>query len=112
MRNALIPFMILSGCNSGPLPVVFPVVLPTVSPAVTADEQRRADIELIVKGQFPAILADIQSGGGPVLTTAFDAAGVPDQDRATRAFQLNNDIGLYADSPGALVTAIALYGAG
>jgi len=112
MRKALIPLIILAGCTSGPLPVVFPVVLPTVSPAITAEEQRRANVELIVKGQFPEILADIQSGGGPVLTSAFDAAGVPDEDRATRAFQLSNDIALYADGPGALVTAILLYGAG
>jgi len=63
-----------------------------------------------VKSDFPAILADIQSGGGASLTRVFDLAGVPEQDRATRAFQLNNDIGLYAQNPGALITTLLVYG--
>ena len=74
------------------------------------DVDRRAAVELIVKAEHPALLQDIAAGGGPVLTRAFDAAGVPEEDRPTRRFQLNRDLGLYTDNPGALVLALSVYG--
>ena len=111
MRSIVVFFILLGGCTSGHMPVVFPFAVPVTGEAPRGEDQRRAAVEVIVKTRFAEILADIQSGGGPVLTEAFDAAGVPDGERATRAFQLNNDLGLYVESPGALATAISLYGA-
>ena len=73
------------------------------------DQDRRGQVELIVKSGFAEIINDIQTGGGDTLTAAFDAAGVPNEERATRAFQLNTDIALYANNPGALVTALMVY---
>lgn len=75
-----------------------------------ADQQRRGAVELAVKAGFPAILADIEAGGGPRLTSAFDAARVPPEDRAARTLQLQGDLPLYADTPGALVTTLLIYG--
>lgn len=71
----------------------------------------RGAVEVIVKSEFPSILAEIEAGGGPVLTRALDAAGVPPQDRPARLLQLRADLPLYQANPGALVTALMLYGA-
>lgn len=111
MRKAFVCVLLLTGCTSGPIPLFIPIILPSAVPSQSAEDPTQAAVERIVKGGFPAILSDIQSGGGPILSEAFDAAGVPQSDRATRVIQLNNDLPLYAESPGALVTAILLYGA-
>jgi hypothetical protein len=71
---------------------------------------RRGAVELAVKGNWPAIIAEIQSGGGPALTQAMDAAGVPAQDRPARIIQLQQESAIYAANPGALVSALMVYG--
>ena len=45
-------------------------------------------------------------------TAAFDAAGVPVEDRATRIIQLQTDAGLYQTNPGALTQALLIWGGG
>lgn len=75
-----------------------------------ADSKRRGQVEVIVKANFDAIRSEIRTGGGPVLTKAMDAAGIPDRDRPTRILQLQSDAGLYNQTPGALVTALMVYG--
>jgi hypothetical protein len=75
-----------------------------------AYSQRRGSVEVIVKSEFPAILTDIDAGGGPVLTRAMEAALIPVQDRPTRVLQLQGDMGLYSANPGALVTALMVFG--
>lgn len=75
-----------------------------------AEAQRRGAVEVAVKGAFPGILDEIGAGAGPNLARAFDAAGVPPGDRPARVIQLRGDLGLYAANPGALVTALMLYG--
>jgi hypothetical protein len=72
--------------------------------------QRRGAVEITVKSGFPAILDEIESGGGPILTTAMDQAGVPPEDRPARLLQLRSDIGLYATNPAALVSVLIVYG--
>ena len=83
-----------------------------MSPAALgpADTARRGATELAVKGDLAAVLADIDAGGGPALTRAFDAARVPPADRPARALQLDGDLGLYTANPGALVSALLLWG--
>ncbi|MBI1417979.1 MAG: hypothetical protein GC146_12225 [Limimaricola sp.] len=76
----------------------------------TADAQRRGAVEIAVKSTWPEILDQIAAGGGPALDAAFDAAGVPAQDRPTRRVQLRGNYALYAENPGALVTTLLLYG--
>jgi len=39
-----------------------------------------------------------------------DAARIPQEDRETRIFQMQSDLGLYQANPGALVTALMVYG--
>lgn len=113
MRSSLISLVLIAGCSGEPNHLGNIFTLP-VNALTNAGEnaiytRRRGAVEVIVKSEFDQIITDIQSGGGPVLTSAFDAAGLPAAERATRAFQLNNDLGLYAGNPGALVTAIMVY---
>lgn len=103
MRPAL-PFLLilaLAGCGAGL------DLRGAVDPGQAA---RRGAVELAVKGSFPGILDEIGAGGGPALTRAFDVAGVPLQDRPGRVIQLAGDLGLYEANPGALVTALVVYG--
>lgn len=74
------------------------------------DQQRRAAVELFVKTNHPALVADIAAGGGPTLERAFDIANVPAGDRPARRLQLRGDLDAYATAPGALVVALNLYG--
>ena len=67
-------------------------------------------VEVLVKSNHPALIAEINAGTGPLLTRAFDAAGVPEQDRPARTLQLQGNLGLYDANPGALVTALSVYG--
>jgi len=39
-----------------------------------------------------------------------DAANIPVEDRPARIFQMQSDLGLYNANPGALVTALMVYG--
>ncbi len=107
MRSSLLFILLLAGCTNG---FQLPVNALTSAEENAIYQARQAEVEIIVKSEFDAVISDIQTGGGPTLTRAFDAAGIPAEERATRAFQLNKDLGLYAGNPGALVTAIMLYG--
>jgi hypothetical protein len=106
MRLSVIAIAVLGACTGpvGPGNAIF-------DPAGTAEyNSRRGEVEIIVKTQFEAILRDIDNGGGVTLAAAMDASGVPPGDRPTRILQLQSDRGLYQASPGALVTAIMVYG--
>ena len=91
---------------------------PTVSPGEgtsavmgsAAYQKRQGDVELIVKSNYTQIKADIRAGGGPILTKAMDVAGIAASDRPARIIQLQSNIGLYQTTPGALVTALMVYG--
>ena len=76
-----------------------------------ANAGQRGPVELEVKSGYDAILREIGAGGGPTLTRVFDLARVPEQDRPTRLIQLDNDYGLYAANPDALVNAMMIWGA-
>lgn len=75
-----------------------------------AEAQRRGAVELAVKSSWPAIIEEIGAGGGPSLSRAMEAAGIPSGDRPARTTQLGGDLGLYQANPGALVAALMLYG--
>ncbi len=114
MRWSLIALILTAACAQEANQLGNPLVGPGsgFAPLVgSADYQkRRGAVELIVKSNYEAIKADIRAGGGPVLTKAMDAAGIPDRDRPARVIQLQSDLGLYQTTPGALVTALMLYG--
>lgn len=110
MRLTLICCALLAGCATTPTP------LPWQAPATAfaagflpATTKRRAQVELVVKSNYDELRRDIRAGGGPVLTKAMDAAGVPERDRPTRVMQLQSDIGTGA-GPGVLINALLLYG--
>lgn len=96
----------LPGCTEA----AFPGLRSTVLPMTAQDNTRRGAVEIAVKAEFPALIADISRGGGPALERAFDAAAVPPADRPARRLQLSGDLGLYESNPGALVTSLLLWG--
>ncbi len=111
---ALPLILVLAGCAGGPNPPGGPLDWGArtlgIGPRDGGSGARRGAVEVIVKSGHPAILAEIEAGGGPVLASAMDAARVPPQDRPARLLQLRADIGLYEVNPGALVAALMLYG--
>lgn len=81
-----------------------------VTSALQAPDSQRGAVELAVKSEFPSLLAQIDAGGGPALTAAMDAAGVPVEDRPARLIQMRNEADLYAANPGALTQALLVWG--
>ncbi|WP_322889050.1 MULTISPECIES: hypothetical protein [unclassified Yoonia] len=110
MRPALILPLILAACTTDPSNPGMPVFTPLTAMTDPGYAQKRGQVEIIVKTNYDAIRRDIDAGGGPVLVAAMDAAGVPMQDRPTRVIQLQSDMGLYDVNPGALVTALMVFG--
>lgn len=114
MRLPLIALVLIAACAQEANYLGNPLMLPTTGmrPVIgnAAYEKRRGTVELIVKSNYEAIKADIRAGGGPVLTKAMDAARIPDSDRPARIIQLQSNMGLYQVTPGALVTALTVYG--
>ena len=111
MRPALlIPLILIAACTTDPNNPGMPVFTPLTAMTDPGYAQKRGQVEIIVKSEYDAIRRDIDAGGGPVLTSAMDAAGVPPQDRPTRVIQLQSDRGLFDVNPGALVTALMVYG--
>ena len=104
--------LLLSGCTTGMtgVPILFPGIELNAAASDPAYQQRRGSVEITVKSGFPAILTEIENGGGPILTEAMDKAGVPLQDRPARIIQLQSDFALYEVNPGALVSAVMVYG--
>ncbi|KQI72447.1 hypothetical protein AN191_05280 [Loktanella sp. 5RATIMAR09] len=114
MRWLVFATALTSACaqDSGHLgnPLMLPVSGATTLFDNAAYAQRRGTVEVIVKSNFDAIIFDIASGGGPVLTDAMDAAGIPPRDRPARVIQLRSNLGLYQANPDALVTTLMVYG--
>ncbi|MEO1640622.1 MAG: hypothetical protein AAFU41_15375 [Pseudomonadota bacterium] len=114
MRWLIVAMVLVSGCSGEANHLGNPLTLPFSGAATVignaAYEKRRAQVEVVVKSNFDAILADIDAGGGPALTKAMDTAQIPHSDRPTRITQMRGDLPLYAASPAALVTALMVYG--
>lgn len=114
MRRAVLLLLpLLAACGesgSNGLPVLFPGFEIGRAATDPGYAQRRGAVELHVKTNHEAILTEIANGGGPLLTQGFDLAGVPQGDRPARIVQLEGDRGLYEANPGALVSALMVYG--
>lgn len=106
--------LILTACSHDANHLGNPLLLPITGLSTAAENaayrQRRGQVEILVKSNHPAIIAEIQDGGGPILTEAMDAARIPEGDRPARILQMQGDIGLYANNLGALVVALMVYG--
>jgi hypothetical protein len=103
---------VLAGCAQGwtPSALMMPGLEIGAASSDPAYAARRGAVELAVKGSWPAIVDEIAAGGGPALTAAMDAAGVPAGDRPTRILQMQQEAASYAANPGALVSALMVYG--
>jgi hypothetical protein len=110
LRFAPFALLVLTACGPQGSPLFSPFDAARNGVDAAAYSQRRGAVELVVKSEFPAILNDINAGSGPILTRAMDAALIPVQDRPTRVLQLQGDLGLYSANPGALITALMVYG--
>jgi len=110
---ALTALALLAACSTDPArpgapwPGLGGLFSPVSDPAA---QTRRGALELLVKANHPALMADIVAGGGATLTRALDSAGVPAADRPARIIQLQSNAGLYQANPGALIAALAIYG--
>jgi hypothetical protein len=91
-------------------PLTWPATLVASTVSNGIYQQRRGQVELLVKSNHPALLDQIAAGTGPILAQAFDTAGVPEPDRPARIIQLQSDLGLYAANPEALIVALMVYG--
>ena len=104
----------LAACSSEANHLGNPLLLPISGLATAASNaiysQRRGKVEVLVKSNHPALIAQINAGAGPILTQAMETAEIPVLDRPARIIQLQSDLGLYTANPGALVTALMVYG--
>lgn len=114
MRIALPCLVILSACSSDANHIGNPLLVPFNGLATLAEnvayDARRGPVEVFVKSNHPALVSEIDAGGGSLLDNAMDLARIPTNDRPTRLIQLNSDLGLYAANPGAMVTALMVFG--
>lgn len=114
MRIPLIFLVVLAGCSNEANHLGNPFFLPisglTTAATNAVYSERRGTVEVLVKSNHPALIDQINAGNGPILTQAMDAARIPQEDRETRIFQMQSDLGLYQANPGALVTALMVYG--
>jgi len=110
MRPALLMLPLLTACAAMPNDPGGLSAWPGALFGAGADTAQSGAVELVVKTHHTALLTEIAAGGGPTLTRAMDTAGIPLPDRPARLIQLNADLGLYAANPGALVTALTVYG--
>tara|TARA_R110002051_G_scaffold57104_11_gene105904 strand:+ start:77 stop:424 length:348 start_codon:yes stop_codon:yes gene_type:complete len=114
MRNTLFFLALLSGCsnqtNQAGNPVLLPISGLTTIASNAIYSQRRGAVEVLVKSNHPALIDQINAGAGPILSQVLETAEIPVRDRPARIIQLQSNLGLYAANPGALVTALMLYG--
>ncbi|MCW1950141.1 MAG: hypothetical protein KIH44_002075 [Octadecabacter sp.] len=111
MRKLAFIFLTLAvACSNEANHVGNPLLLPlnalgsSIGNAVYSE--RRGKVEVFVKTNHPALIADIQRGGGDTLTKAFDLADVPKPVRMPHTLQLQSDLALYSNNLDALVVAI------
>ena len=114
MRIPLFFLVVLAGCSNEANHLGNPFFLPisglTTAASNAVYSERRGTVEVLVKSNHPALIDQINAGNGPILIQAMDAARIPQEDRETRIFQMQSDLGLYQANPGALVTALMVYG--
>ena len=114
MRIITVFPILLMACSNEANHIGNPLLLPLSGLANVAGNavyrERRGRVEVFVKTNHPALVADITRQGGPTLTQAMDIAGVPVEDRPARLIQMRSDVGLYQTSPAALVVTLMVYG--
>ncbi|WP_342075694.1 hypothetical protein [Yoonia sp. SS1-5] len=114
MRLALPSLLLLAACSGEANHLGNPLLWPLTGAQTAAEnlvyQQRRGEVEILVKSNFAAITRELEVGDGPTLQTAMATAGIPENERPARLLQLRGDRALYQSNPGALVTALMVYG--
>ena len=87
-------------------PFVLPVSALGTALSNASYNETRGKVEIYVKTNHPALIADIRRGGGPALTQVFEIAKVPKEIRAPHTLQLQSDLALYSSNLEALIVAI------
>ncbi|MBU2993361.1 hypothetical protein Q4555_00790 [Octadecabacter sp. 1_MG-2023] len=109
-KIAYIFLILLSACSTEANHIGNPLLLPIHALGNAASNaaygQRRGQVEVFVKTNHPALIADLQAGGGTTLSQAFDIANVPVSTRAPHTLQMQSDLALYSNNLDALVVAI------
>lgn len=77
---------------------------------VNPGSANRGEVEVFVKSNHPALIRDLQSGGGPTLTQAYSIAGVPENARDVQTLRLQSNLALFNANVTALSLAIAAGG--
>lgn len=111
MRKFTFVFLtLLAACSNEANHVGNPLLLPLNALGTSLGNalynERRGKVEVFVKTNHPALIADIQRGGGDTLTQAFEIADVPKPVRAPHTLQLQSDLTLYSNNYEALIVAI------
>lgn len=109
-KLAFVLMTLTAACSSDANHLGNPLLLPlnAIGNSIgnAAYNETRGKVEIYVKSNHPALVADIRRGGGPFLTKAYDIAGAPKPIRAEHTLQLQSDLQIYAGSPDALVVAV------
>lgn len=111
MRKFALVFLTLTTACSGEAnhlgnPLLLPFNAISTGIGNAAYNQTRGQVEVFVKTNHPALISDLQNGGGSTLTQAFDIADVPAGIRAEHTLQMQSDLALYSSNLDALVVAI------
>jgi hypothetical protein len=114
-KSAVLLLAITAGCTGDANHIGNPLMLPirAIGNATSnaAYNQPRGQVETFVKTNHPALIVDIQRGGGVTLSEAFDIANVPASVRAPHTLQLQSDLALYSSNLDALVVGIMMVSA-
>ncbi|WP_375281333.1 hypothetical protein [Pseudooctadecabacter sp.] len=109
-KTALLFLILLPACTSQPNhlgnPLLWPVNAMSNAFGNANYASLRGKVEVFVKTNHPALMADLRAGGGPALTQAFDIAQTPQPVRAPHTLQMQSDLALYETNIAALITAI------
>ncbi len=71
---------------------------------------RDGEVQVFVAQNHPALVADVEAGGGPVLDGAMAVAGVNPATRDILVLRLQSELPLYRRSPLAMASLIAAHG--
>ncbi|MEL6957726.1 MAG: hypothetical protein AAGL89_02095 [Pseudomonadota bacterium] len=109
-RTALFCLILLAACSNEANHLGNPLSIPLRAVTNGFDNaaymRTRGQVELFVKTNHPAIIADLEAGGGPNLTRAFDIAEAPEAVRSAHTLQMQSDLEIYRQNLGATVVAI------
>lgn len=78
---------------------------------VATNNPRQGEVQAFVAQNHPALVADVEAGGGPVLDEAMAVSGVNAATRDILLLRLQSELPLYRRSPLAMSALIAAHGA-